>query len=58
MNFIFRTSTHCLIKRRTLEAYCLNKHFLLQNLDSQISVCIAFVYIAKTIEDYAKIENP
>ena len=46
-----------LIKRRTREAYRLNKHFLLQNLDSQIPVYIAFVYIAKTIEDYAKIEK-
>ena len=44
-----------LIKRRTREAYRLNKHFLLQNLDSQIPVYIAFVYIAKTIKDYAKI---
>ena len=55
MNFIFRTSAHCLIKRRTREAYWFNKHFLLQNLDSQIPVYIAFVYIAKTIKDYAKI---
>ena len=44
-----------LIKRRIREAYRLNKHFLLQNLDSQIPVYIAFVYIAKTIKDYAKI---
>ena len=46
-----------LIKRRIREAYRLNKHFLLQNLDSQIPVYIAFVYIAKTIEGYAKIEK-
>ena len=46
-----------LIKRRTREAYRLNKHFLLQKPASQIPVYIAFVYIAKTIEDYAKIEK-
>jgi ribonuclease P protein component len=46
-----------LIKRRTREAYRLNKHLLLQKLDSQIPAYIAFVYIAKTIEDYAKIEK-
>ena len=46
-----------LIKRRTREAYRLNKHLLLQKLDSQIPEYIAFVYIAKTIEDYAKIEK-
>ena len=47
-----------LIKRRTREAYRLNKHLLLQKPVLQIPVYIAFVYIAKTIEDYAKIENP
>jgi ribonuclease P protein component len=46
-----------LIKRRTREAYRLNKHFLLQKPTSQIPAYIAFVYIAKTIEDYAKIEK-
>ena len=46
-----------LIKRRTREAYRLNKHVLLQKTASQIPVYIAFVYIAKTIEDYAKIEK-
>ena len=46
-----------LIKRRTREAYRLNKHLLLQKLDFQIPEYIAFVYIAKTIEDYAKIEK-
>ncbi len=46
-----------LIKRRTREAYRLNKHLLLQKPTSQIPVYIAFVYIAKTIEDYAKIEK-
>jgi ribonuclease P protein component len=46
-----------LIKRRTREAYRLHKHLLLQKLDSQIPEYIAFVYIAKTIEDYAKIEK-
>lgn len=46
-----------LIKRRTREAYRLNKHLLLQKPASQIPVYIAFVYIAKTIEDYAKIEK-
>ena len=46
-----------LIKRRTHEAYRLNKHLLLQKLDSQIPAYIAFVYIAKTIEGYAKIEK-
>jgi ribonuclease P protein component len=46
-----------LIKRRTREAYRLHKHLLLQKLDSQIPAYIAFVYIAKTIEDYAKIEK-
>ena len=44
-----------LIKRRTREAYRLNKHLLLQKPASQIPVYIAFVYIAKTIKDYAKI---
>jgi ribonuclease P protein component len=46
-----------LIKRRTREAYRLNKHLLLQKPTSQIPAYIAFVYIAKTIEDYAKIEK-
>ena len=46
-----------LIKRRTREAYRLNKHLLLQKPISQIPAYIAFVYIAKTIEDYAKIEK-
>ncbi len=46
-----------LIKRRTREAYRLNKHLLLQKPVSQIPAYIAFVYIAKTIEDYAKIEK-
>jgi ribonuclease P protein component len=46
-----------LVKRRTREAYRLNKHLLLQKLDSQIPTYIAFVYIGKVIEDYAKIEK-
>jgi ribonuclease P protein component len=46
-----------LIKRRTREAYRLNRHLLLQKPTSQIPAYIAFVYIAKTIEDYAKIEK-
>ena len=46
-----------LIKRRTREAYRLNKQLLLQKPAPQIPVYIAFVYIAKTIEDYAKIEK-
>lgn len=46
-----------LIKRRTREAYRLHKHLLLQKPSSQIPAYIAFVYIAKTIEDYAKIEK-
>lgn len=46
-----------LIKRRTREAYRLNKSLLLQKPSSQIPAYIAFVYIAKTIEDYAKIEK-
>ena len=46
-----------LIKRRTREAYRLNKHLLLQKPDSQIPTYLAFVYIAKTIEDYTKIEK-
>ena len=46
-----------LIKRRTRETYRLNKHLLLQKPSSQIPEYIAFVYIAKTIEDYAKIEK-
>ncbi len=46
-----------LIKRRTREAYRLNKHLLLEKPSSQIPAYIAFVYIAKTIEDYAKIEK-
>lgn len=46
-----------LIKRRTREAYRLHKHLLLQKPASQIPEYIAFVYIAKTIEDYVKIEK-
>jgi ribonuclease P protein component len=46
-----------LIKRRTREAYRLNKHLLLQKPSSQIPAYIAFVYIAKTIEEYAKIQK-
>ncbi|MEA5140182.1 ribonuclease P protein component [Arcicella rigui] len=46
-----------LIKRRTREAYRLNKSLLLQKPSPQIPAYIAFVYIAKTIEDYAKIEK-
>ena len=46
-----------LIKRRTREAYRLNKHLLLQKPSPQIPAYIAFVYIAKTIEDYAKMEK-
>ncbi len=46
-----------LIKRRTREAYRLNKHLLLQKPASQIPAYIAFVYIGKVIEDYAKIEK-
>ena len=46
-----------LIKRRTREAYRLNKSLLLQKPSPQIPAYIAFVYIAKTIEDYAKIER-
>ncbi|MEA5260154.1 ribonuclease P protein component [Arcicella aquatica] len=46
-----------LIKRRTREAYRLNKQLLLEKPSSQIPAYIAFVYIAKTIEDYPKIEK-
>jgi ribonuclease P protein component len=46
-----------LIKRRTREAYRLNKQLLLEKPSSQIPAYIAFVYIAKTIEDFAKIEK-
>jgi len=46
-----------LVKRRTREAYRLNKHLLMQKPTNQIPAYIAFVYIAKTIEDYAKIEK-
>jgi ribonuclease P protein component len=46
-----------LIKRRTREAYRLHKHLLLQKPASQIPAYLAFVYIAKTIEDYTKIEK-
>ena len=46
-----------LIKRRIREAYRLNKHLLLQKPAHQIPAYIAFVYIAKTIEDFAKIEK-
>ncbi|MDZ7900815.1 MAG: ribonuclease P protein component [Arcicella sp.] len=46
-----------LIKRRIREAYRLNKHLLLQKPEAQIPAYIAFVYIAKTIEEYAKIEK-
>ncbi|PWK22989.1 ribonuclease P protein component [Arcicella aurantiaca] len=46
-----------LVKRRTREAYRLNKHLLMQKPSNQIPAYIAFVYIAKTIEDYAKIEK-
>ena len=46
-----------LVKRRIREAYRLNKHLLLQKPAHQIPAYIAFVYIAKTIEDFAKIEK-
>ena len=46
-----------LVKRRIREAYRLNKHILLQKPTHQIPAYIAFVYIAKTMEDYAKIEK-
>ncbi len=46
-----------LVKRRIREAYRLNKHLLLQKPAPQIPAYIAFVYIAKTIEDFAKIEK-
>ena len=46
-----------LVKRRTREAYRLHKHLLMQKPSNQIPAYIAFVYIAKTIEDYAKIEK-
>ena len=46
-----------LVKRRIREAYRLNKHLLLQKPAHQIPAYIAFVYIAKTIEEYAKIEK-
>lgn len=46
-----------LVKRRTREAYRLHKHLLMQKPTNQIPAYIAFVYIAKTIEDYAKIEK-
>ena len=46
-----------LVKRRIREAYRLNKHLLLQKPTHQIPAYIAFVYIAKTIEDFAKIEK-
>ena len=46
-----------LVKRRIREAYRLNKHLLLQKPAHQIPAYIAFVYIAKTIEDYTKIEK-
>ena len=45
------------VKRRIREAYRLNKHLLLQKPAHQIPAYIAFVYIAKTIEDFAKIEK-
>ena len=46
-----------LVKRRIREAYRLNKHLLLQKPAHQIPAYIAFVYIAKTIEDFVKIEK-
>ncbi|WP_044172595.1 ribonuclease P protein component [Flectobacillus major] len=46
-----------LIKRRTREAYRLNKQLLLQKNTQPLPAYIAFVYIAKKIEDYAKIEK-
>ena len=46
-----------LVKRRIREAYRLNKHLLLQKPAHQIPAYIAFVYIAKTTEDFAKIEK-
>ena len=46
-----------LIKRRIREAYRLNKYLLLQKPAHQIPAYIAFVYIAKTIEDFTKIEK-
>ena len=46
-----------LVKRRTREAYRLNKSILLQKKDSPLPASIAFVYIGKKIEDFAKIEK-
>ena len=46
-----------LVKRRIREAYRLNKYLLLQKPAHQTPAYIAFVYIAKTVEDFAKIEK-
>ncbi|MFY7889992.1 MAG: ribonuclease P protein component [Spirosomataceae bacterium] len=46
-----------LIKRRIREAYRLQKHLLLEKPNKPLPSSIAFVYIAKKIEDYAKIEK-
>ncbi len=46
-----------LIKRRIREAYRLNKALLFQKNEPNPPAYIAFVYIAKEIEEYAKIEK-
>ena len=46
-----------LIKRRIREAYRLHKALLFQKNEPNPPAYIAFVYIAKEIEEYAKIEK-
>ncbi|MFI3315185.1 MAG: ribonuclease P protein component [Rikenellaceae bacterium] len=45
-----------LIKRRTREAYRLNKHILYSNIDNQM-VSLAFIYIAHKEESYEQIQK-
>lgn len=46
-----------LIRRRIREAYRLNKQIILSDQDKNVSLSIAFIYVAKNILPYNEIET-
>ena len=45
------------IKRKLREAYRINKHLIMDNLNSDVSFLLGYVYISRTILPYKEIEK-